>query len=155
MVHELAHQWFGDSVSVHHWADVWLNEGSATFMEQQWNEDHGGSSTSAWLHQTYGSVPGASSFWDLPVADPGPAELFDWPVYDRGGMTLAALRNRIGNDDFAHLLKAWTSRHRHGHGTTAQFEALASSISGQDLTSFFDAWLVQTVKPAATVANGL
>jgi aminopeptidase N len=155
MVHELAHQWFGDSVSVHHWADVWLNEGSATFMEQLWNEDHGGSSTSAWLHQTYDSVPGASSFWDLPVADPGPAELFDWPVYDRGGMTLAALRNRIGNDDFAHLLKAWTSRHRHGHGTTAQFEALASSISGQDLTSFFDAWLVQTVKPAATVANGL
>ena len=155
MVHELAHQWFGDSVSVHHWADVWLNEGSATFMEQLWNEDHGGSSTSVWLHQTYDSVPAGSSFWDLPVADPGPADLFDWAVYDRGGMTLAALRDRIGDDDFADLLKAWTSDHRHGHGTTAQFEALATSISGQDLTSFFDAWLVQTVKPAATVANGL
>ena len=48
-------------------------------------------------------------------------------------MTLAALRHRIGHDDFAHLLKAWTSGHRHGHGTTAQFEALASGISGQDL----------------------
>jgi aminopeptidase N len=155
MVHELAHQWFGDSVSVHHWADVWLNEGSATFMEQLWNEDHGGSDTSVWLHQSYASEPAGSSFWELPVADPGPADLFDWAVYDRGGMTLAALRSRIGNVDFDHLLKAWTSGHRHGHGTTAQFEALASSISGQDLTSFFDAWLVQTVKPAATVANGL
>ena len=70
-------------------------------------------------------------------------------------MTLAALRSRIGNDDFARLLKAWTSGHRHGHGASAQFEALASSISGEDLTSFFQAWLVQPVKPALTVANGL
>jgi aminopeptidase N len=70
-------------------------------------------------------------------------------------MTLAALRHRIGRDDFAHLLRAWTSRHRHGHGTTAQLEALATSISGQDLRSFFDAWLVQPTRPADTAANGL
>ena len=153
MVHELAHQWFGDSVSVHHWADVWLNEGSATYMEQLWNEEHGGRSTSVWLHQTYADEN--ASFWRLPVADPGAAHLFDWPVYARGGMALAALRRRIGDDHFARLLKTWTSSHRHGHGATAQFEALASSISGQDLASFFDAWLVQPVKPADTVANGL
>jgi len=153
MVHELAHQWFGDSVSVHHWADVWLNEGSATFMEHLWNEDHGGVATSVWLHQAYAGESG--SFWTLPVADPGSSHLFDWAVYERGGMTLAALRERIGDHDFAQLLKAWTSGHRHGHGTTAQFEALATSISGQDLASFFDAWLVQPVKPAATAANGL
>jgi aminopeptidase N len=153
MVHELAHQWFGDSVSVHHWADVWLNEGSATFMEQLWNEDHGGQSTSAWLHETYAGESG--SFWQLPVADPGPDHLFDWPVYARGGMALAALRNRVGHADFARLLRAWTSGHRHGHGTTAQFEALANTVSGQDLTSFFDAWLVQPVQPADTAANGL
>jgi aminopeptidase N len=155
MVHELAHQWFGDSVSVHHWADVWLNEGSATFMEQLWNEEHGGRSTSAWLRATYESQPAGAPFWELPVADPGPADLFDWAVYDRGGMTLAALRRRIGNDDFSRLLKAWTARHRHGHGSTAQFEALAVGVSGQDLTSFFDAWLVQPVRPAPTPANGL
>jgi aminopeptidase N len=70
-------------------------------------------------------------------------------------MTLAALRVRIGRDHFAQLLKAWTSGHRHGHGTTAQFEALATTISGQDLASFFDAWLVQPRKPAETPANGL
>jgi aminopeptidase N len=155
MVHELAHQWFGDSVSVHHWQDIWLNEGSATFMEHLWEEDHGGPSTSAWLHETFHLTSADSSFWQLPVADPGAHDLFDWPVYERGAMTLAALRRRIGHDAFAHLLEAWTSGHRFGHGSTAQFEALATNISGQDLTSFFDAWLVQPVRPADTVDNGL
>ncbi len=104
MVHELAHQWFGDSVSVHHWRDVWMNEGFATFMEQLWNQDHGGPSTRTWLHQVYGSTPAQASFWQLAVAGPGPAHLFDWPVYQRGAMALAALRERIGHPVFAHLL---------------------------------------------------
>ena len=95
-------------------------------MEQLWNEDHGGPSTATWLHESYHESIPARSFWQLTVADPGPDDLFDWAVYERGAMTLAALRHRIGHDDFAHLLQAWTSRHRHGHGTTAQFEALAS-----------------------------
>jgi aminopeptidase N len=155
MVHELAHQWFGDSVSVHHWRDVWLNEGFATFMEQLWLADHGGLTTRSWLHQTYDQAPGTSSFWGLTVADPGPNHLFDWPVYERGAMTLAALRVRIGNATFAALLKRWTAVHRHGHGTTEQFEALAAQVSGQDLTSFFDAWVHQDTKPGLTADNGL
>ncbi|MGA8247649.1 MAG: M1 family metallopeptidase, partial [Nocardioides sp.] len=155
MVHELAHQWFGDSVSVHHWRDVWMNEGFATFMEHLWAQDHGGPSTRTWLHQVYGSTPAHSSFWQLTVADPGPAHLFDWPVYQRGAMALAALRERIGHPVFARLLRAWTARHRHGHGTTGGFEALASRISGQDLTAFFDAWVRQATRPRDTSRNGL
>ena len=155
MVHELAHQWFGDSVSVHRWRDIWLNEGFATFMEQLWNEEHGGPSTASWLEESFHGSTADSSFWQLRIADPGPDDLFDWAVYSRGAMTLAALRHRIGRDDFGHLLRAWTSQHRHGHGTTAQFEALATRISGQDLGSFFDAWLVQPTRPADTAANGL
>jgi aminopeptidase N len=155
MVHELAHQWFGDSVSVHHWRDVWLNEGFATFMEQLWTADHGGPSTRSWLHEAYAGSPATSSFWQLTVADPGAGHLFDWPVYERGGMTLAALRVRIGHDDFARLLRRWTREHRHGHGTTAQFEALAARVSGADLSAFFDAWVHQRTRPAATAQNGL
>jgi aminopeptidase N len=154
MVHELAHQWFGDSVSVHHWRDVWLNEGFATFMEHLWTADHGGQTTHAWLEEEYNGE--LADFWTaLTVADPGPADLFDAPVYVRGGLTLAALRVRIGRDAFAHLLKRWTALHRHGHGTTEQFEALAADVSGQDLTSFFDAWVHQATKPDPTAANGL
>ena len=151
MVHELSHQWFGDSVSVHHWRDIWLNEGFATFMEQWYAQSHGGRSTRAWLHQSYD----LRSDWHLPIADPGADAIFDWAVYERGGMTLAALRERIGNADFQQVLRSWVRHHRGGHGTTAAFEALAEQVSGQDLASFFDAWLVQPQKPAATAANGL
>ncbi len=70
-------------------------------------------------------------------------------------MTLAALRNRIGSATFAQLLRRWTTLHRYGHGTTAEFEALAEKRSGQDLTAFFDAWVRQPGRPADTAANGL
>ncbi len=153
MVHELAHQWFGDSVSVHHWSDVWLNEGFATYMEHLWTEAHGGRTTAGWLHGTYHAE--RDSFWDLVVADPGAAHIFEWPVYERGAMTLAALRDRIGKTTFAHLLRRWTAMHRYGHGTTDAFEAMAENASGQDLTSFFDTWVRQPRQPAQTAANGL
>ena len=153
MVHELAHQWFGDSVSVHHWRDVWLNEGFATYMEHRWIEAHGGETTSRWLRNTYDSSD--TSPWGLVVADPGARHLFDWRVYQRGGMTLAALRKVIGKGTFADLLRQWTARHRHGHGTTDSFEALAEQVSRQDLTAFFDAWVRQADQPADTAANGL
>jgi aminopeptidase N len=156
MVHELAHQWFGDSVSVHHWQDVWLNEGFATYMEQRWTETHGGQSTSAWLHGMYDTQTG--DFWDGIVSDPGPdtADLFAWAVvYQRGGMTLAALRNVIGTPAFNELLHRWTKQNRYGNGSTDSFEALAEEVSGQDLTSFFDTWVRQSGKPAETPENGL
>jgi aminopeptidase N len=155
MVHELAHQWFGDSVSVHHWTDVWLNEGFATYMEHRWTESHGGVSTGRWLHDAYAATPATSSFWDLVVADPGADHLFDWPVYQRGAMTLAALRQRIGASTFAHVLRRWAAEHRHGHGTTAAFEALGGQLSGVDLSVFFQTWLHSPGRPPATAANGL
>ncbi len=157
MVHELAHQWFGDSVSVHHWHDVWLNEGFATYMEHRWTETHPhGESTSTWLHRMYNTQ--SDSFWNGVVSDPGSStsELFrDSVVYQRGGMTLAALRNVIGGRAFTELLRRWTHQHRHANGTTDAFEALAEKISGQDLTSFFDEWVRQPGPPDNTPENGL
>jgi aminopeptidase N len=156
MVHELAHQWFGDSVSVHHWKDVWLNEGFATYMEHRWIETHGGESTSQWLHEEYDAESGG--FWNGMVSDPGSSidDLFsDAVVYERGAMTLAALRNVIGTKTFAVLAQRWTRENRYGHGSTGSFEALAEKVSGQDLTSFFDHWVRSAGKPGATAANGL
>jgi aminopeptidase N len=155
VVHELAHQWFGDSVAVEHWRDIWLNEGAATFMEVRYREAHGGESGAAWLTSRYDATGAGDSFWDLVVADPGPGHLFDRAVYQRGGMTLQALRNRIGDPVFAELLRRWVGDRRGGNGSTEAFQALAEEVSGEDLDAFFQAWLRDPGKPARTTENGL
>jgi aminopeptidase N len=155
VVHELAHQWFGDSVSVHHWRDIWLNEGFATYMERLWVEDHGGVTAASWLHETYDADQSNNPIWDLAVANPGPRHIFDYAVYLRGAMTLQALRDRVGDRTFRTILRAWARERRYGHGTTPQFEALATRLSKQDLGGFFDAWLHESTRPALTAANGL
>ncbi len=161
VVHELAHQWFGDSVSVRHWSDIWLNEGAATFLEWRWDETHGGLSGDARLRQLYDTADADDEFWDQQVADPCPTYLncvnriFDRRVYERGAMALQALRNLIGDAGFSLLLHRWVGDRKGGNGSTAEFEALAEEVSGEDLDGFFAAWLHATTKPADTVANGL
>ncbi len=154
-MHELAHQWFGDSVSVKHWSDIWLNEGFATFLEVRYAETHGGGSGSTWLRQVYGSREAADSFWEVKISDPGPDDIFNGAVYDRGAMTLQALRHRVGEADFWKILRTWVSSRRHGNGSDTDFRALAEAISGEDLGSFFTAWLDTPARPADTAANGL
>lgn len=157
VVHELAHQWFGDSVSVQRWRDIWLNEGFATFAEVAYDAAHGGPSVRAWLDRVYDERcrQGGSSFWTLDISNPGPAKVFDEPVYDRGSMVLAALQNRIGATAMRDLLRTWVAAHHDGNATVAQFEALASARTGQDLRGFFQAWLRSGTVPAGTPANGL
>jgi aminopeptidase N len=161
VVHELAHQWFGDSVAVEGWTDIWLNEGWATYFENYYWETHGGPTTDELLRDEYGDIPADDSFWDHEVADPCPdhvdcvGPIFAGFVYERGGMALAALRNRIGDDAFSRLIRRWAGDRAGGNGNTAQLEALAESVSGEDLGSFFDAWVHSTAKPADTVVNGL
>lgn len=161
VVHELAHQWFGDSVALHSWQDIWLNEGAATFMEDYYAETHGGETASHRLRSTYDGADPDDEFWDLEVADPCPGHtgcvnrIFDNRVYQRGALALQALRNVMGDADFWTLLRTWVTDHRGGNGSTQQFQALADDISGTDLTGFFDAWIHSTTKPADTAANGL
>lgn len=155
VVHELAHQWFGDSVGLHRWKDIWLNEGAATFMEVRWDETHGGMSGAAWLRAEYDRRPAESPFWDVEIGDPGADRIFAGPVYTRGGMTFQALRNRIGDADFWTLLQRWVSENADGLGTRADFEALAEEVSGDRLDEFFRVWLDVGHKPADLAANGL
>jgi len=161
VVHELAHQWFGDSVAVEGWKDIWLNEGSATFFEVYYAETHGEMTGDQWLRDQYNGIAANSDFWDHEVADPCPSHescvnsIFAWWVYNRGGMALQALRNVIGDADFFQVLHTWVTENKGGNGDTAEFQALAEHVSGQDLGAFFDAWLHDTEKPADTAANGL
>jgi aminopeptidase N len=155
VVHELAHQWFGDAVSVHRWRDIWLNEGFASWVEWRYAEAHGGVPAQDRLLRRHRSTPARSSFWNLQIGRPGAQHLFAWPVYGRGAMTLQALRHRVGEADFNRLLRSWVRLHRGGTASGAQFERLAEQVSGKQLDGFFDAWLRTSGKPARTAANGL
>jgi aminopeptidase N len=155
VVHELAHQWFGDLVAVQRWRDIWLNEGFATWAEWRYDEGHGRRSAWRRLHTEYAAHPARDPFWKVRIGNPGPERLFDAPVYDRGAMTLQALRHRIGDAGFRRLLRSWVQQHADATGTVEQFEALAEQVSGQDLDGFFGAWLRTGSRPGVTVANGL
>ncbi len=153
LVHELAHQWFGNSVALARWRDIWLNEGIASWAEWHWAETHGGESAAARLRREYDH-----SFdreYRVKLGHPGPEHVFAWQVYLHGPMALQALRNRVGEQDFWTLLRSWVRNRAHANGTLPQFQQLAERVSGEDLDGFFQAWFRAGRKPADTVANGL
>jgi aminopeptidase N len=152
VVHENAHQWYGDSVSVAQWKHIWLNEGFATYAEWLWSEHEGLGTTQEIFDFFYNLFPEGDPFWDVVIGDPGVEHLFDFPVYARGAMTLHVLRNQVGDRDFFRILRAWAKRKAGGNGTTAQFIALAERISGQQLDELFDTWLFTPGRPALSPA---
>ena len=155
VVHELAHQWFGDHVSVGRWRDIWLNEGFASWFEWRYDEAHGGRSAQQTMLSRYDGYADDDRMWDVRIGDPGPRNLFDFAVYERGAMAVQALRHRLGNDDFRRLLRTWVVEHGGGTGRVGGFQRLAERVSGESLDGFFDAWLRTGRKPARTEANGL
>ena len=148
LVHETAHQWFGDSVSLTRWKDIWLNEGFATYTEWLWDAAHGGPSTAQRFAQLYALPPG-DKLWAYPPADPGDmSRIFGTPSYQRGAMVLEKLHQAVGDPVFSTILHSWTAEHAYGHGTTAEFTALAANLSGQNLDGLFATWLYGHGKPA-------
>lgn len=148
IVHELAHQWFGDSVSVERWKDIWLNEGFASYAQWLWDEHKGTRSAHDAFLKAYDSYKPDDAFWKINVADPQRDTMFSDSVYERGAMTLQMLRERIGDKAFFKLLPTWTAQHRYGNANTAQFIALAEKISGKHLGDLFTTWLSTPGKPA-------
>ncbi|GAA3094646.1 M1 family metallopeptidase [Streptosporangium carneum] len=146
IAHELAHQWFGDSMSIRRWKDLWLNEGFATYAEWLWSEHKGNASAERIFRARY-SAGADAAIWKYAPGRAKPDDLFNDAVYTRGGMTLHALRQRIGDPAFFKLLKTWNAEHKYGYVTTEEFVALAEKISGKQLDNLFDAWLFGTKKP--------
>jgi aminopeptidase N len=146
VAHELAHQWFGNSLTVADWRHIWLNEGFATYAEWLWSDVSGGESVDTLARMWHARLAARPA--DLRIADPGVARMFDERLYKRGALTLHALRREVGDERFFRLVRGWTAEHRHGTVTTAAFTALAERHAGRSLAGLFGAWLHSAPLPA-------
>ncbi|GAA4884678.1 M1 family metallopeptidase [Kitasatospora terrestris] len=149
VVHELAHQWFGDSVSLQRWSDIWLNEGFARYAQYLWSEHEGEGTAAELADWVWSSHPADDPFWTVRPGDPGAEGQFDLAVYDRGAAAVQALRAAVGDESFFAILRGWQSEHRYGNATIAQFRAYAERVSGKPLAELFDTWLFTPARPAA------
>ncbi|QKW10219.1 M1 family metallopeptidase [Streptomyces sp. NA04227] len=153
VVHELAHQWYGDSVSLGAWSDIWLNEGFASYAQWLWSEAQGEGTTQEIADYVYDSYPADDEFWTVKPGDPGPDKQFDGAVYDRGALTVQALRNEVGDKAFFEILKGWPTERAHGNARIPEFVAYAEKVSGKQLDELFDTWLFQPTRPEKSKAK--
>jgi aminopeptidase N len=142
MVHEAAHQWFGNHVTLGDWSDIWLNEGFATYAEFLYAERvHGVTESNLFSRGGYNYVR------TLPPPAPTTTSLFPATIYHRGGWTLHALRLKLGDDVFFNILRTYYARFGGSHAYTEDFIAVAEELSGQDLQAFFQGWLYDPTPP--------
>jgi aminopeptidase N len=143
LAHELAHQWFGDSVSLKRWQDIWLKEGFATYAQWLWETRGQGVQAVTALADEQKKFSGQ----DAEIGQPPVNGLYDWESYVGGALVIHALRLQVGDEVFFKILRTYLERYRYGNAGTEEFIAVAEEVSGQKLSAFFDSWLMQTTLP--------
>jgi aminopeptidase N len=150
IAHELAHQWFGNSLTATTWADIWLHEGFACYAEWLWSEASGNSTAADRARAAWRGL--SVNAQDLMVGDPGPGRMFDDRVYKRGALAVHALRRAAGDALFFSFLRAWTDEHRFGSVTTTDLfvtaDRICRDVPGFDARTILTPWLYRLPLPA-------
>ncbi len=145
IAHELSHQWFGNSLTLRTWKDIWLHEGFACYAEWLWSEESGKDSAHDRAVQHWKLLAGLDQ--DLVLGDPGAELMFDDRVYKRGALLLHALRLFLGDEPFFELLRAWVADRAYSTVSTEMFVDFVVAHSGADVGPLFDAWLNEPELP--------
>ncbi|MGN9795515.1 M1 family metallopeptidase [Streptomyces sp. OZ13] len=144
LVHELAHQWFGNSVTPASWRDIWLSESFATYAEWMWLAEAGDTP----VRESFEDAFADQENWAFaPAVPPRAEDIFAAPVYGRGAMVLHKLREAVGDDVFFKIARGWARKYRHANASTGDFTAYAEARSGKDLTELWKVWLYGDDKP--------
>ncbi|MFC9994025.1 M1 family metallopeptidase [Nocardia sp. NPDC127526] len=147
VVHENAHQWWGNSVSVKDWRDVCLNECFASYTADiLWPERKNHRDPDAIYLRALARAE-QRDIWSIPLYDAGKGNEFT-TVYSRGPLFLHALRRTIGDDVFFTAVRDFAESHRNGNASIPELRVFFQSRTGEDLSGFFDAWLNGTERPA-------
>jgi aminopeptidase N len=151
IAHELAHQWFGNAVTLARWRDIWLHEGFACYSEWLWSEESGLEPAAEHALKHWKRLSDLDQ--DVQVADPGPELMFDDRVYKRGALALHALRTAVGDEAFFETLRAWVAEHQGGSVTTEDFLDFTSTHTGHDVTELLSPWLYDEELPEFSTAS--
>jgi aminopeptidase N len=147
VVHELAHQWYGDDVAIKRWSDICLNECFASYAPWLYDAQVNKADLDARWKQQMSAVLNQPRFWASPLVDMGPGNEFT-RVYDRGPLALHALRAEIGDEAFLTLLKQWPAMYGGKNASFDDLETYVTTLAGRDMGPFMDAWFRGTTVPA-------
>ncbi len=153
IAHEAAHQWFGDAISPYTWADIWLNEGFATYLTEVWRYDDVGPELLGQRMESlrYSVLAGGR---DAPVGRPIPNDFFGTNTYQKGAWVLHMLRAQVGDEAFWSGIRQYYADHTFGNVKSADLQAALEAASGQDLSTFFSQWVYRPGNPAVDVYWG-
>jgi len=148
LAHELAHQWFGNMISVKSWSHIWLNEGFATYAYALWREHSGGPKDYLAAMQKFDRGEFGGTVFIKDPTDTG--KLFTPTTFNKGAWVLHMLRHVMGDEKFFRAIKQYTKDFAYKNADTEDFQAVCEHVYGKSLGWFFKEWIYETGRPQYT-----